>query len=800
MLKRIVFSAFLAAATLAVSASSTAAQWQDDGVAVCTEGSYQMYSKACSDGAGGAIIAWVDYRGGGNTHIYAQRIDSFGRPLWTANGIPVVTYDSYQYNPQIVSDGQGGAIVVWDDQRAAARPYAERLGPDGNRLWDASGIALSSSAYGNNATVIAADGHGGLLATWYEFQTSVNKAYAQRVSAAGALLWGSGATAVCSSAGSQIAPWIDTDGSYGAFVAWHDNRTGNYDIYLNRIKANGTVVWSTGIAVCTATSTQSNPRLVYNGSGSAVVAWADNRAGYADVYASRIDTFGTAYVSDLLICNASNDQDNVMLAPDGSGGAYLTWLDYRTGYMDLLYGQRMTKDGSLTWAANGSQLSNVVCSKNDQRPINDGAGNLIVAWMDLRDGGGEIYCRKLEPTGTSPWGVEDTPVCTYAGSQGNVSIATDTKQGIIVTWTDGRVNPQDIYAQRIERSGYWGWPSACIDRVADVPHDQGGDVTVSWDASRLDVFGTEVVTHYSIWRSLDPATAAELQASGERGVDPAAVGKDFAGPAYRFETIAGTLYGWEWVGNQDAHYFGDYTFEAPTYFDSTSADPGTTYLLVSAHTGSPWVFWDSPVDSGRSVDNLAPSDPLALAGAQQYDPAALKLTWRSGTEADLAEYAIYRGTKESFVPGPGNRLSMSCDTFFVDGSWSWSGGYYYKVSAIDIHGNESGFALLRPDDVTGAGDGPLPAVTRLAQNFPNPFNPTTSIAFDLARPAHARIGVYDVSGRLVARLLDAERPAGRHRVEWNGRGSDGSPAGSGVYFCRMDAPGYTATRKMILLR
>ncbi len=103
---------------------------------------------------------------------------------------------------------------------------------------------------------------------------------------------------------------------------------------------------------------------------------------------------------------------------------------------------------------------------------------------------------------------------------------------------------------------------------------------------------------------------------------------------------------------------------------------------------------------------------------------------------------------------------------------------------------------------TGGYDGPeIPVADALNQNFPNPFNPATTVAFDLAKPAMVRIGIYDVSGRLVRTLLDRSMSAGSHEVGWNGTNNAGTGVPSGLYFYRMaTSDGFTATRKMILLR
>ncbi|MBN1825192.1 MAG: hypothetical protein JW958_02925 [Candidatus Eisenbacteria bacterium] len=116
-----------------------------------------------------------------------------------------------------------------------------------------------------------------------------------------------------------------------------------------------------------------------------------------------------------------------------------------------------------------------------------------------------------------------------------------------------------------------------------------------------------------------------------------------------------------------------------------------------------------------------------------------------------------------------------------------------------------GFMCLDPlieedTEVALAGAGAPAAPVTLLPNRPNPFNPSTEIAFTLREPARVRLGVFDAAGRLVARVADGDYPAGRHAFFWDGRGRGGSPSPSGVYFCRLDAGRWTSTRKMVLLR
>jgi hypothetical protein len=87
-----------------------------------------------------------------------------------------------------------------------------------------------------------------------------------------------------------------------------------------------------------------------------------------------------------------------------------------------------------------------------------------------------------------------------------------------------------------------------------------------------------------------------------------------------------------------------------------------------------------------------------------------------------------------------------------------------------------------------------------SHNYPNPFNPTTTLRYGLAEPGRVAIRIYDVSGRLVRTLVDAEQPAGYYVALWNGLNDSGQKAASGVYFCRMESAHFREIRKLVLLK
>jgi len=132
-----------------------------------------------------------------------------------------------------------------------------------------------------------------------------------------------------------------------------------------------------------------------------------------------------------------------------------------------------------------------------------------------------------------------------------------------------------------------------------------------------------------------------------------------------------------------------------------------------------------------------------------------------------------------------------------------------QVYALTVPGVASNVTLDRDNwilktaagaQVTAAPDTPSATVARLGANRPNPFNPATTIPYELPRAGRARLALYDAAGRLVRTLVDAEVAAGAHAPRWDGRDEAGRPVGSGAYFARLTFAGASQTRSLLLAR
>jgi hypothetical protein len=101
---------------------------------------------------------------------------------------------------------------------------------------------------------------------------------------------------------------------------------------------------------------------------------------------------------------------------------------------------------------------------------------------------------------------------------------------------------------------------------------------------------------------------------------------------------------------------------------------------------------------------------------------------------------------------------------------------------------------------TGAGESPPAVEAVLNQNHPNPFNPTTTIEYDIPSPGQVSLVIYDVRGVRVGTLANGTRAAGPHSVVWNGRDDNGAAVASGVYIYRLEYGGRAQSRKLVVLK
>jgi hypothetical protein len=754
---------------------------------------------AVSDGAGGMIIAWQDFRSGAYD-IYAQRISAAGVPLWTAGGVTVCNATGAQMAPCITSDGAGGVVIAWQDFRSGAYDiYAQKFNASGARQWTTNGLAVCTATNSQLYPQAVQDSLGGAIIAWTDYRSGTNyDLYAQRVSATGIVRLGANGIAVCTAASDQQSFAMTPDGSGGTFIAWEDLRSGtDYDVYAQKLSGTG-AQWAagTGMPVCVLTPTNQNrPRLVRDGGGGVIIAWEDVRSGNFDVYAQRLDGSGAPSwtLNGVTVASGTGDQNGVHVCPDGFGGAVLAWSDARAGTKDV-YAQRLDLSGGAWWKANGVAVTSASGDQAVADLVNDGAGSTIFVWTDLRNGAHrDIYARAVDATGSLMWQANGVPINTNVGDQYTPLLVTDGTGGAIAAWTDMDLALAHVrtWCGRVDHFGALGSAEPAITRVRDVPNDQGGAVQVEWTASYRDTFPDFSIWQYTVWRRVPNALAATRAFSST----PGAITRRRDGRVVLASAEGTQAVYWEQVGTQPARGLPGYSFVAATTSDSLpGSNPYTSFMVMAEEAGTT-PYWMSAADSGYSVDDLAPATPAPFTGA--YANGSTTMTWGQCGAPDFLEFRLYRGHEAGFVPASDNLVATQTSTGYVDAAGA---PCLYKLCAVDIHGNQSPYAFLQPAGTVDVPGATLPRELALSAPAPNPLRGFCAMQLALPRAARVTLTVYDQQGRHLRTLLAGAQPAGERTIVWDGRDDGGRDVASGIYFVHCQVEGRTLTRRIAAVR
>lgn len=870
-------------------------EWGPDGLAICPTPENQERVSIISDGGGGAILTWTDSRTGA-PGIYAHRIDPEGEFVWA--NCNLCSYSSAQKDPKIALTGVGEYTIAWRDCRNGnyyGDVYAQKIDLSGNLHWGSEGVPICTNVNDQRYTDLVLDGSGGTVIMWVEYPPGgmldvPGTSYAQRFDSDGNSLWAE-AVRICSGGSRMIA-----DDAGGAIFTWNNLSflvpEEDAQVWVQRIDEDGNLLWgSEGLLICPPSYTGLFlSSIAQDGEGGAFVVWTDLRSGNRDIYAQRVDSNGNKLWDSLgvAVCAAPEDQSFGKAAYCGFGGAIISWIDCRNGNNDI-YAQGISSNGDLLWDAEGLPICANPGYQSGAGILNNNSNGMIMFWIDYRNVDADIYAQKLYINGDVEWAQDGIPICTAVEDQGAPVITTDEAGGAILAWEDERNGYKDIYAQRIK--GFPGAPdceiSAIIYKISTAeslsisdtvlfgcPQGDGGlSLIIDLNFHDDDMEGIEIVDPQSItidttglpYVFFEPNEADEPATSGngyETTITRTNIGGCSECPScasyYGFfilydDVIIGRVdslrvkspdrTGDGGVGLSDIALLGetynkdsddpdyddcfDFTGDKVVnlsdfiyfaehyqhYYDGTGSqhvakmneESSTCVRIVTAIDGSKvqasklysTVFLEDVEDISIVTMSLAKeSESLEWVGWVQnpdFPATALATPVRKHGEErvfiallgmDSIECSnVEVGTMEYVLKDVDQLLEDKVELLLVFGEVLDSKGKIKKIKGIKYKQDE------------------VPVYRNyLAVNYPNPFNPTTTIEYSVANDSHVNLSVYDVNGQLVRTLINGFKVKNNYRVIWDGKNNMGSDVASGVYFYRLKTDSFARARKLILLR
>jgi len=423
--------------------------WQTDGAPI-RQGlhiEWQRTGDANSDGS--MIYAWSDCRNGVRD-IIAQKVDVNGDNLWGEYGIVVVNAEGRQEDPQLVTDGNGGAYIIWMDYRdetdAEGDIYAQHIFNDGSLEFDPEGVPLVNKTGKQASPNICSDGQNGAYVIWKDnAASSYGDIIATHLSSTGVIAPGQGVPIITYQS-YRSSPSLNTGGSGAAVLVWSDDRNTDEDLYAQRITVGNNTIntdWgSGGKLVCDASGDQTSPRVAQYNGDETIITWEDDRNGNTDAYYQILNGSGNGTLGANGVSVCTGDWQIIKPRVKAENAvAYIVWEDRRNGWTSDIYAQKVNTDGSTGWVENGIVITTSDGSQTEPRLTMDGNGGVYFVWEDQRNSdvsGIDIYAQHVNSSSTIGHDANGKLICNADNLQFNPLVRNDGSGGALIIWGDQR--------------------------------------------------------------------------------------------------------------------------------------------------------------------------------------------------------------------------------------------------------------------------------------------------------------------------------------------------------------------------
>ena len=607
---------------------------------------------------------------------------------------------------------------------------------------------------------------------------------------------------------------------------------------------------------------QAVPKLAVTENGDTFMGWMSNNNGNYDVRIQRYNVCGEMQWEQNGILVSNHPQDSWItdwdMQADNSGNAILAFNDIRSGNWDI-YTYKISPSGEFLWGSNGIQISYGAGMDVAPRIIATSENNVIVAWSAADDG--EIRIQKILEDGAIAW--EDDYIISGNNSYTWPQLLPIENDAVLVKYFEdsGPVWAPDryVYAKKLDADGLDVWNNDAVitdaggisawNQIFSIISDNTNGFYIAWHEDRdgdqnANIYyqhvyedgsvqfedGQEIVVdynfeHYYPYLALDNATSniyaswtkmdmdqnmrgissQMLDSDGNRlwgdvGVSVLELGSN--DPMVGFASILQDNLVSLFSNNSDIVAYrlgsdGNFVWDdAFTYLSTNSVNP-FDLSAVQLFDYSVVAFWRE--DTGLYAQNVNIDGSLGefentLDAPEniQVDAESGLVTWDAPDENFPDSYNIY--LDEQLIANVGNDVFQYLLEDLIYGE-------YYLAGVAARYGEELSDVITFGFTYEGVTADDALVLDFNLRNYPNPFNPTTTISFSTKENfTNAKINIYNSKGQKVKTLLNDQMPAGEHKIVWNGDDNLGNPVSTGLYYYRLSTDDNTEIKKMMLLK
>lgn len=569
-------------------------------------------------------------------------------------------------------------------------------------------------------------------------------------------------------------------------------------IFVLFITGNSFAQWTsdpnTNTLICNVNNAQLLPKIAHTSTGETYIAWFDGRSGNLDVYLQKLDLNGNAQFAANGLLISSHPQNSWIgdydIKVDANDNLIIAFSDRRNaGGGDTTvnpYAYKISPSGTFLWGPNGIALSNVTATYQLWPKISIASdGNIFFTWWEQLDTTSSIMTQRVSADGNLLWAqpVKISP----APEDKNIypNNAPSDNGSVIVSWCFG---PQGggsfvpdiktIFVRKLDSTGAAVWTDSIFSRnTPDIPPyvvpqvltDGNGGAYFSWMYSRnLDVLTSAVQRISSAGTLSFPMNGVDVSMDSSLNQVEPNIGVDQSGNIYAF-WLASNI-------NQNAYgLFGQKISPAG---NRLWTDSGKTYIPLTMSKAPINILVntnDNDLFVTYVLDTIGNKDRIEGYGMDNDGNVLWGATGISTLLSEKYDMVGYNRGGASVYTWVDNRSTMSNGT----GVWAQSINSSGILGTVGISITSSQV----PDKYT------------LKQNYPNPFNPTTNIRFEIPVKSFVKLAVYDMLGREVKTLVNKELSAGSYTAELSG-----SDLTSGIYFYTLNAGDFSETKRMVLIK
>lgn len=700
--------------------------------------------------------------------------------------------DGEQAIPKIGNCPNGDVYLSWfSNENGNYNVRLQRFDENGNEMWEHNGILISNNVAMTWLTDwdMKADNEGNAIIAFQDIRTGVNDIFVYKISGEGNFIWGENGIQLSNSDDFSASPKIAVANDNTVIVSWS---CGDFT-YIKKINADGSLSWDEAIQL-SAPDSVTWPQLLAVGDDDFILKYFVDSGPYwaptRHVFAQRYDGTGTEVWNSPTVIT---DQGGITawtqifsFVSDGNNGFFIGWHEDRDGDQKAnIYVQHIDEFGNPIFAANGIEVC-IAPNRNHFEPkiaFSEDSGNLYVFWnemngnQDLRG----IYGQKISPTGDLMWeqsGAIFSEISNNIKQIINTKVIGEDAVCFYESFEFGNSMDASINAFRINISGDFVWENETIQLcsvASEKVHPVAGNLSnnqwiVAWEDSRnetRDIYAQNIQIDGNLGVTANEHIYGDIDDNGEvQAFDASMV----------LQYVVGILSDWEdwqiWAADVD----GDENIMA---FDAS--------LILQYSVG---LITEFPVETERmeflDTDVSYRIENKKLIFSSKEGILSMELT---------TDFQIRNFSTSMLNAVKNNKIAMASSTPVI-GDFLTISLENKKAKIIEFtvnNGNSQSLNILNDIDFL--------AFDQVLGNYPNPFNPKTSIRLNIVNNnTKVSVQIFNVKGELINSIYNGFLNNGIHNIEWNGFDKENNNVSSGVYFYKIKMGNTNSTGKMLMLK